>query len=189
MTSTLGDALIRYRADIEQLVKEKRVVTTVEQSLVNLDQLKRDIAEARSIGDIERLKEYRDKSETLREYGKKHGWLLEDQNNAAEATVRCARAMGELLEETVQPGNPQLSHRATNNTSHREVKLSDIGITRSDSSRCQAIASLPAETFEHHIAEVQDKRKELTQASVPTLVKRQDLEIKKAERDAQAQAA
>ncbi len=109
-------------------------------AVVNLDRLKQEIAEARS---IEELKDIRDKAEALREYGKKHGWLLEDQNNAAEATVRCARAMGELLKVSVHPGNPQLSHRGTINTSHSEVKLEDIGITRNDSSRCQAIADVP----------------------------------------------
>jgi len=165
-------------------------LTTVERSVVNLDQLKRDIATARS---IQELKEIRDKVEALLEYGKKHGWLFDDRHNAAEAILRCERAMGELLKEMPKNEGAKGLGKQYGVRSHHGTalppKLEDIGITKNESSRCQTIDDLPEETFEQHIAEAKDKRKELTQASVLKLAKQRDLEDKKAERDAEAQAA
>ncbi len=158
----------------------------VAHSLAKWDQLKQDVAEASS---IDELKDIRDKAEAIRLYAKKQKNALDIQNNAAEVTLRCTRRMGEMLPGIVKPGNPQLSHDGTDNTSHKEVKLSDIGITRNESSRCQTIAQLPEETFERHIAETKEKRKELTQAGLVKRAKQQDLVTKKAEIEAQAQAA
>lgn len=60
------------------------------------------------------------------------------QNAAAEIKIRAERRAGEILAETVQVGNPQLSQRAT-----IAPTLDDLGINRDQSSRWQKIASIP----------------------------------------------
>jgi hypothetical protein len=49
----------------------------------------------------------------------------------------------------LKPGNPQLSH----DTTIRNPTLPDMGISRDQSSRWQAIAQLPEEIFEEYLAE------------------------------------
>ncbi len=41
-------------------------------------------------------------------------------------------------------------------------KLSDLGIKKTESYNLQTIASIPEEVFEKHIAEVKEKKEELT---------------------------
>ena len=158
-------------------------MTTVERSVVNLDQLKRDIEAARS---IQELKEIMDKAEALLQYGKKHGWLLEDQNNAAEATIRCARAIGELLEEIPKEPGKRTDLTSSQRETRLQNALQNAGVTRPDASRCQTIYKLPEETLEQHIAEVKDKRKELTKTSVLQLAKQQRQQEKQEQKAEQA---
>ncbi|HEV8713505.1 MAG TPA: hypothetical protein VGX03_11850 [Candidatus Binatia bacterium] len=65
---------------------------------------------------------------------------------AGELKLRAERRLGELLKETVRPGNPQLSHDTTIG------RLPDR-VSRDQSSRWQTIAELPDEDFEREIAE------------------------------------
>jgi hypothetical protein len=69
------------------------------------------------------------------------------QNQCAEIKIRAERRIGEMLGETIEHGGDRKSksHDAT-------LKLSDLGITKSDSSRCQAIAAIPEAAFEQHVA-------------------------------------
>lgn len=46
------------------------------------------------------------------------------------------------------------------------IRLSDIGVSRVASSRWQQVAAVPEPTFEAHIAQVKEQRKELTTAGV-----------------------
>ncbi|NQT97672.1 MAG: hypothetical protein HQ562_08030 [Candidatus Marinimicrobia bacterium] len=59
---------------------------------------------------------------------------------AEEIKLRAERRAGELLKDTIKPGNPQLSKPTT-----IEPSLKDLGITRDQSSRWQQIASIPEE--------------------------------------------
>ncbi len=57
--------------------------------------------------------------------------------------------------------------------------LEDIGVTKAQSSRWQAEASLPEEDFEKYIEETKAAGEELTQASVLGLVKARGREKKR----------
>ena len=61
------------------------------------------------------------------------------------AQVRIARRIGEVLSQTVRPGNPQLSKGTT-------IGGLPKGITRDQSSKCQKLAAMPEEVFEEYLA-------------------------------------
>jgi len=157
-------------------------------TVVQWDRLRQDVETART---IDELKDIRDKAEALRQYAKKQKESLEIQNKMAEITLRCTRRMGEMLKERqMNEGNRiasnrevRRSHDGTAKASNGEVKLADIGITKNESSRAQAIARLPAATFEQHIAKVREKREELTQAGLLQVAKQEQRQQKEQERE------
>lgn len=67
--------------------------------------------------------------------------------DAAELKLRAERRLGELLAELVQHGGD----RKTESTSHG-ARLKDMGLTWSDSSRWQKLASIDEEKWEEYIA-------------------------------------
>lgn len=110
------------------------------------------------------LKEIISRAESLRVYAEQAKKGLEIQNQCAEIKLRAERRIGERLREEVKPGNPQLSHGST-------IGLEELGIDRHDSSRWQAVASLPEKEFEKHIKEVQESNEELTTVGVIKLAR------------------
>ncbi len=78
-----------------------------------------------------------------------NGLGLESQNLAAEVKIRAER--GELLrDEPLKEGRPKKrSHNGT-------VSLKQLGLTKNDSSRWQAIARIPEDEFEKPTAPPQN---------------------------------
>lgn len=146
-------------------------------ALVNWEQLKHDVATAHSIDD---LKEIRDKTEALRLYSKRQKDSVDMQNKFAEITLRCERRAGEMLREMPKNEGGRPTENLSISTTGFPPKLSDIGITRDQSSQWQAIANIPQETFEQHIEEVKASRQELTTTGFVQLAKRQ---VKEQERE------
>lgn len=83
----------------------------------------------------------------------------EVQNQAAEAALRARRRAGELLAETVEHGGDRRSESRL-----QPATLNDHGVSKTQSSRWQAIADIPEEKFETFIAETQTLGRELTTA-------------------------
>jgi hypothetical protein len=108
--------------------------------LAQLDTAKTALALASSIDEV---KDIRDKAEAIRSYYRQQQDSLSIQNHAAELKLRAERRLGEMLQETVSAGNPQLSHDAI----IERPRLSDLGIEKDQSSRWQRIAQLPEEIF------------------------------------------
>ncbi len=83
---------------------------------------------------MDEVKQVRDKAEALRLYYRQQEGGLEMQNNAADIKLRAERRAGELLKgmEKQGPGDYKRSHDVT-----VSPKLSDIGISRMQSSRWQ----------------------------------------------------
>jgi hypothetical protein len=137
-------------------------------ALVRFEAAKRALAEARTIDEV---KQIRDKAEALRLYVKQQGDSLEMQNDIAEIKLRAERRAGELLAEMGE--NEQRQRRGGDRKSklHDETlieppTLSDLGITKSQSSRWQQEAKVPEETFEQYVAETKAaKYKRMLQAS------------------------
>ena len=129
--------------------------------LVRFEAARRALAEARTIDEV---KDVRDKAEALRLYMKQAGQGLEMQNGVAEIKLRAERRAGELLGETVRPGNPQFRHGDG-------IGRIPEGISEGQSRRWQTEASVPEADFERHVAEVKDSGGELTSVGLLRLAK------------------
>jgi len=113
----------------------------------------------------------------IREAEKKEAAL---QNIVAEQKIRTQRILGRLIDEGQQRGEiaTQQIHgkgiqtSVTNNDTHKT--LSELGITRNESSQFKKIAELPEEIFEKEIAVAKNeskKRIELTTSRIMSVVK------------------
>lgn len=87
---------------------------------------------------------------------------LEDQisSQAAEQVLWTKRRAGELLGESL------VKHRHKEASHDASLKLDDLGINFSQSSRWQRIASVPVPVLRKHVEETRAAGKELTTASV-----------------------
>jgi site-specific DNA-methyltransferase (adenine-specific) len=119
--------------------------------IVLLEQAAAFLAECQ---DLDEVKSLIDQAEVIRLYQKKIGDSLRAQNAAGEIKLLAQHRMGELLREMTKHNGDPRSHDAT--------RLSDLGITKSESSRTQAIAAIPEPKFKQHIAEIKESNRELT---------------------------
>lgn len=137
-------------------------------AIVRLDEARALLAQLHNVDDVKAI---RDKAEAMRVYARQVHLGLEAQNHAAEIKLRAERRAGELLREMDDPrGGDRKSETAKNQKSHdatidRTPTLADLGISKSQSSRWQAIAALPEEQFEATIAATKESEKELTTAT------------------------
>ena len=109
---------------------------------------------------------------------KKDGVL---QNMIAEQKLRTQRILGGLLKESNVKKNSG-SRYGNLVTENDQVKLSDFGITKNESSAFQKIASLPEETFENEIENAKEetnKRIELTTSRMLNVAKQYELDKKR----------
>jgi len=109
------------------------------------------LAEARSLEDVRGI---RDLAEAARVYARAHALGIEAENHAAEIKVRAERKAGELLVQSAAAGERFPRGRTSEVVASDSTPptLSDLGITRDQSSRWQTIATLPETEFEAEIA-------------------------------------
>lgn len=105
--------------------------------LAQLNRLKASLAK---VVHVDEFKDIRDKAEAIRGYAKTANLGLESQNLAAEVKIRAERGGGELIPKAITKG-----------TKSHDVTLSDLGLSKMDSSRWQAIARIPEDDFERRI--------------------------------------
>jgi site-specific DNA-methyltransferase (adenine-specific) len=141
--------------------------------LVRLETARRLLAEVRGVDDARAI---RDVAEAARIYARQARLGLEAQNDAAEIKLRAERKLGELLAQSERNpgGNANLSQPATG--WNQPARLHDLGISRSQSSRWQAIAAVPETVFDRHLADVReqgrrDGKTELTSAGAILLAR------------------
>ncbi len=119
---------------------------------------------------VDEVKEVRDQARAVGLYQRSRRASIEAQNDAAEIALRAERRLGELLRKldknkgtvTVGGGGPSGGRIVR---PPEKPTLSNLGISKSQSSRWQAIAELPKTAFEDHIAAVRDRGEKLTVAS------------------------
>ena len=109
---------------------------------------------------VSEVKIIRDKMAAIQVYLKQSGQSLEIQNIAAEIKIRSERKLGNILTEIIvhEGGRPQ--NRDT--MSQFSSKLSDIGISRKQSSRWQQISCIPNILFEERLEVIKKRNEELT---------------------------
>lgn len=139
--------------------------------LTHYDRMRTELAQAHRLDEVKGI---RDKAEALRQYARVAGEGLENQNMMAEIKLRAERRAGELLSDR-EPnrgargsGSNQYQVRSHDVTT---PTLSDLGISKMQSSRWQQEAAVPEAEFERHIAAVKSRGEELTSAGVRRIAK------------------
>ena len=105
--------------------------------LMHFSKARQELALATNIDEV---KDIRDKAEALRAYIKQSGEGLEMQNQCAAIKIRAERRAGEMLKEQDKDkggGDTSTGHRVL--PVQAPPKLSDLGISKNQSSRWQAI--------------------------------------------------
>lgn len=144
--------------------------------LQKLDEAVRILAECNS---LDKAKKILDMAEAARYYAKMEGLSTETVNHGAEIKLRAQRKLGEILASSEKQNGGDGKRKSLAISTDRELPptLSDLGISYSQSSRWQQIASVPESTFEQHIADTKAQGEELTSASVLRLAKEINGEI------------
>lgn len=132
-----------------------------------------------NIKSIESGVEYLNKVKAIEIWAKAEKKDAELQNMIAEQKIRTQRVLGRLIKEGQHRGEFADKGNATGNNQYGNVPqgniskpktLSDIGLTRKQSSVYQKIADIPEEQFEQHIAikkqNVENAVSELTTAGI-----------------------
>ena len=141
--------------------------------LILLSQASQALEQARTVDEV---KDLRDKAEAVKAYARKaklgHSILIE----ASLIKVNAERKLGAILRETelasAAPGN-QYTAPSEPGAEGRPT-LASLGISKSDSSRLQQIATLPEEVFERYVQETVASQREPTTAGLLRLAKQQN---------------
>ena len=141
--------------------------------IILLSTAQRALTEAQTIDEV---KDLLDKSVAVKAYAKKAQLGKELIVDASVIKLRAERKLGELLQEielaNSAPGNQHtgpIELDATNPTGG--MSLADLGISKSDSSRSQRVATLPEEEFEQYLTENAEQQREPSTAGILRLVK------------------
>lgn len=133
--------------------------------LVRYEAARTALAEAHRVDEV---KDIRDKAEAMAAYARQ----AKDKELilwATEIKVRAERKAGELLRRAAAagdrypPGGPR-SKQVESHAAIRPATLSDIGISNTQSSRWQSLASMSEEHFETAVATAKDTAGEVTTA-------------------------
>lgn len=138
--------------------------------LLVLTEASRAIASLRT---IDEAKDLRDKAEAVKAYARKARLGREIFVEASIVKARAERRLGEMLRETplakATPGN-QYTGAVEEKEDNGPCTLESLGLTKSDSSRLQRVASLPPEKFEEHVATNLAANREVTTAGLLRLL-------------------
>ena len=131
--------------------------------LIALDDIGSSLAKNSSFDELNML---RAKVEAIRVLSKQSKLSLKSQNKIAEYRLRIDRKRGEWLSNNVfRSGNGSNQHVRKELRSHPHT-LAEYGVTRTESSILQRIASIPAADFEEHIDDIKANSEELTTAGL-----------------------
>jgi hypothetical protein len=109
-------------------------------SLTRLETACRLLAEARSVDEVRSI---RDVAEAARVYAREVRLGLEAQNDAAEINLRAERRLGELLADAPLQNGGDAARARSHAATEVRPRLRDLGISKSQSSRWQALAAVP----------------------------------------------
>lgn len=127
-------------------------------NMISLDQFGSMLAKAETLDEVTEL---RNRAEAVRSWARNVAVNLEMQNRAAELKLRAERKAGQLLSDLRLRGGDRKS------SSHDgRLKLSDLGISQSQSKRWQKEAAIPEAAFQQYLRGVTAEGKEVTTAGL-----------------------
>jgi N6-adenosine-specific RNA methylase IME4 len=146
-------------------------------SMIHFENARRELELARTVDEVKAI---RDKAEAMRLYCKQARHSLEMQNQCAEIKLRAERRAGEMLSETDrnQGGRTDQKLNPSSEEADKIPRLSDLGITRNQSSRWQKLGEIPEDSFEDYIQTTKTKEYELTTAGALNLARELDKQKK-----------
>ena len=156
--------------------------------LVRYEAARSALAEANSIDEVKNI---RDKAEAMAAYARqaKDTAMVEW---ATEIKVRAERRCGEMLKKSAENGERATRQIHRGSMSHDTTcppTLTDLGITRDESSRYQKLADLPEKHFETAIAVAKSTAGQVTTAAMLRTAKQQTrIERKEEKQQATEQA-
>ena len=123
---------------------------------------------------VDEVRDVRDRAEAVRSYARKARLGRQILIEAAALRLRSERRLGQMLQTIplakAAPGN-QYSTAEPADEHIDAVRLQDLGITKSDSSRLQRIAAVPEERFQIYLKETIEANRECSTAACLRLVK------------------
>ena len=149
-------------------------------TLAQLGNAQRALAAASTLEDVLSI---RDQAEALRVYVKAAGEGFEAANAASEFKLNAERKAGGMLKAMENRGRPRKGNTML------PFSLDDLGISRMQSSRWQAVASFPEAEFSAYLEHCKEHHKEVTQAGLLAMWKAAEKEKKKKKLAKQAEQA
>ena len=150
-----GDRLVRPPSDPD---------ADIQATLTLISAARSSLAEARTLADIRRVMEAASVAENA---ARRLAKLADAQriaddvveaagqaaNDAAAVRIEAQAKAGELLREMAEVGERAGGHHGGDRRSSRSLRLETLGITKSDSSRWQQVADVPAEQRAEYVEE------------------------------------
>jgi len=128
--------------------------------LTHFDRARQELELAASVDEVKKI---RDQAEALRQYAKQSRLSLNMQNRCAEIRIRAERRAGDMLKDMEKhPPGPIPVRDRLHDATDLPPRLEDLGISKSQSSRWQLIASIPEQDFEERVESLKANGRELT---------------------------
>jgi site-specific DNA-methyltransferase (adenine-specific) len=130
------------------------IYTPGSEPLARLELARLLLAETRSMDEVRSI---HDLAEAARLYARQARLGLDAQNDAAEIKLRAERRLGELLGTLPKQDGGDAARARSQPATEVPPRLHALGISKSQSSRCQAIAAVPEPVFEQYVEEVREQ--------------------------------
>lgn len=148
-------------------------------SIAKLEHAERLLAEAKTLDDIKAI---HDIAKAAEAYARAAKLGRANENRAAEVRLEAERKAGEMLKDMKERGERHNGRgdnlpKSTKGTSEGKPRLSDVGITKKESAKWQALAALPEPVFREAVE--RGKVERLTDSAVMNVVKEKRREQKR----------
>lgn len=144
--------------------------------LVKLNKARQALMEAKTLNEI---KEIKDIAKAVKAYAQAKKLGVEMVNDATEIELRAEREMGKLIQQKQEAG--ELAKESDNQFTvvvtegdHHKSTLSEIGISKKESSTSKRLAAIPEDKFEQKINELKSEKKPLTKTGFLNEIKIQE---------------